>query len=82
MSSACLPLPSMTDKEVNVRNEWGGVDEAAKSKKTTTRPWFLLFDILLYPINSSNSHSLIKLLRVFLRVDRGIFAIPDPLGCH
>ncbi len=72
MSLACLPSPSMTDKEVNVRNEWGGVEETAKSEKTKTRPWFLLFDIFLYPINSSSSPSLTMLLRVFLRVDRDI----------
>lgn len=58
MSSACLPSPSMTDKEVNVRSKWGGIEEAAKSEKTTTRPWFLLFDYFLYPINSSSSLSL------------------------
>lgn len=33
MSSACLPSPSMTDKGVNVRDEWGGVEEAAKIRK-------------------------------------------------
>lgn len=65
----------MTDKEVNVRNEWGGIEETAKSEKTTTRPWFLLSDIFLYPINSSSSPSLTMLLRVFLRLGRGIFAI-------
>lgn len=72
----------MTDKEVNVRNEWGDIEGTAKSEKATIRPWFLLFDIFLYPINSSSSPSLSMLLRVFLRVDWAIFANPDPLVCN
>lgn len=72
----------MTDKEVNVRNEWGDIEGTAKAEMATTRPWFLHFDISLYPINSSSSPSLSMLLRVFLRVDLAIFSNPDSLVCN
>ena len=40
MSSACLPSPSLTDNEVNVHNEWGGVERTAQKEKITIRPRF------------------------------------------
>lgn len=48
MSLACLTSPNLTDKEVNVRNEWGGVERTAKKKKDYNSPAVMLFDIFLF----------------------------------
>lgn len=83
MSSACLPSPSSTDKKVNVRNVWDGVEgTTAKNNNENKSPAALLLENFLSSINSPRSPPLaVGLSSGFLTWSRGNGATPDRLGC-